>query len=147
LSAGMFSNCLNKTQKEELLKLAKSSPINYTEEFYKEKAKSDPFQEIWDAEYLVKKQNLEDQKEVKSKLTQIWREFRLAVKYSQKPKAKEYLLEFLKELDTLQEKHKSKPLAVKLLALKKASYFLIEQDEFFKNHRELLQEFGDKVLQ
>lgn len=147
LSAGMFSNCLNKTQKEELLKLAKLSPINYAEEFYKEKAKSDPFQEIWDAEHLVKKQNLEEQKEVKSKLTQTWREFRLAVRFSQKLKAKENLQEFLKELDSLYEKHKSKPLAVKLHALKKASYFLIEQDEFFKNHRELLQEFGDKVLQ
>lgn len=147
LNAGMFGNCLSKTQKEELLKLAKGNPVNYANEYFKEKAKSDPFQEIWDAEHLVRKQNLEEQKEVKAKLTQLWKELRLAVKFSQKTKAKETLQEFLKELDYLQEKHKSKPLAIKLTALKRASYLLVEQDEFFKNNRELLQVFGDKALQ
>lgn len=142
LKAGMFSNCLNQTQKEEFLKIAKTNPVNYSEQYYKEKAKSDPFQEIWDTEYLVRKQSLEEQKEIKTKLSQIWKGFRLSVKFSQKAKAREYLQEFLKELDSLQEKNKTKA-----LALRRASYLLIEQDDFFKHSRELLKEFGDRALQ
>ena len=145
LNSGMFRNCLTKTQREDLSKISRNNPVDYSSEFYKEKAKSDPFSEIWDTEYLVKKQNIEEQKEVKTKLSQIWREFRLAVKSSQKEKAKTNLQEFLKELESIQTKNKA--FSQKALALKRASYLLIEQDEFFKNSRELLQEFGDKVLQ
>lgn len=140
LERGTLGDCFSAEQKKELQSKAKGNPINYSEEFYKEKAKSDPFAEFWDGDYLIRKVNIEDSKEIKSKLPGIWKEFRIAVKSSQKERAKTLLQEFLLELQNM----KTNKMQTK--ALERAAYFLIEQDDFFKNHRELLKEFGDKGI-
>jgi tetratricopeptide (TPR) repeat protein len=140
LDSHTISSCLNLEQKNELKKLAKGNFVDYSKEFYKEKSLSDPFSNFWDAEYLVRGKNIEELEEIKAPLALLWKEFRLAVKTSQNEKAKTLLKEFLSKLKTT----KAPPLQLK--AIERAAFFLIEQDNFFKNQRELLKEFEDKAL-
>jgi hypothetical protein len=136
---GSLRNCINFEQQKSLTTEAKLNPINYSEEFYKEKSKSDPFSDIWDTDYLLRKKNIEDSPNMQKKLSLIWRNFRIAVKSSQKEKARGLLKEFLTDLETGNyDKNKAK-------SIERAAFFLIEQDAFFKNQRELLKEFGDKA--
>ena len=100
--------------------------------------KSDTFSSIWDVGYFIKKKHLEEEEHINNTLTQNWKQVRIHVKAMEIEKAKSALKLFLGELrnHTLQKTEKKK-----LLAIERAAYLLIEQDEFFNQSRSLLQEF------
>ncbi len=138
LNIGGLSECITPQMKEEIVTHSVPIKHNYKEIYYQEKAKSDPFSGVWDVAYFIKKKNLEDEEVINNTLTLNWKLVRKSVKQSDLDKARSYLKLFLGELRNHPYQKTEKK---KLQSIEKAAYLLIEQDEFFTNARQLLQDF------
>lgn len=138
LEDGILAECLGPELKKEIVLLSKNSIYNYKDIYYQEKIKSDPFSSLWDVGYFLKKKKLEDQDQLQSTLTENWKLVRVYTKSKDIEKARQHLKLFLGEL-------RNHPLGKiekkKLIALERAAYLLIEQDDFFVQSRGLIQEF------
>jgi len=138
LNFGGLSECITPQLKADIEKHGNPSKVNYKEIYYQEKAKSDPYSSIWDVGYFIKKKNLDDEETIQSTLTQNWKYVRKYAKAKDIEKAKTYLKLFLGEVRNHSSQKNEKK---KLVALERAAYLLIEQDDFFSQSRILLQEF------
>lgn len=138
LEDGILAECLTPELKKELASTAKNSGYNYKEIYYQEKVKSDPFSHLWDVGYYLRKKKLEDEEQIQNTLTQNWKFVRHYTRVKDIEKAREHLKLFLGDLRNhpLMKVEKKK-----LTALERAAYLLIEQDDFFAQARNLLQEF------
>jgi tetratricopeptide (TPR) repeat protein len=138
LNYGGLSECITPQMKAEIEMHGNPSKINYKEIYYQEKIKSDPFSSIWDVGYFIKKKNLDDEDSIHSTLTENWKYVRKYTKAKNLEKARVHLKLFLGELRNHSSQKSEKK---KLLALERAAFLLIEQDDFFNLSRPLLQEF------
>ncbi|MCB1143072.1 MAG: tetratricopeptide repeat protein [Leptospiraceae bacterium] len=136
---GSFSDCLSSENKKIAEKEMQRPVVNYRELYYKEKALSDSFSGIWDVSYFLRKNSLENEKALNSRLTELWKNVRLAVKSGNGSKARGELRAFLQEIK--EKKNSQKGFSSKYTAIERAAYLLIEQDDFFMKTRDLLQEF------
>jgi tetratricopeptide (TPR) repeat protein len=137
---GTFSECLSSENQSALLKSLPKNNINYKELYYQEKSQSDPFSALWDVSYFIKKSELEKELQTKMPITEAWRNLRLAVRSGNSAKAKIELRSFLDEIK--KGKEQKKAYKSKFTALERAAFYLIEQDDFFKQYRDqLLVEF------
>ena len=122
----------------ELSQKAQRNKVNFANQYYVEKNKSNLFYSIWDTSYLTKHKPIETEEELKHKLTIYWRDFRKAVAAKNEKLARKTLSEFVKELT--QEKASAKQDTNLYLAIERAAKLLIEQDEFFAKYKNLADE-------
>lgn len=139
INSGFIKECISTDQISALSKKAAGNKISYSNYYYQEKSKSNVFNKVWDTESFTKNKSLEDEGSLKSELTAHWRDFKKSVSSNNKPDAKKHLKNFLQTLSE-EEKNSQKDKHL-YTALRRAAFLLIEQDEFFKNFRNLTEEF------
>jgi len=135
---GFLKECLTEKMISELSQKAQRNKINFANQYYIEKNKSNLFYSIWDTSYLTKRKPIEAEEELKHKLTVYWRDFRKAVAAKNEKLARKTLNEFMKELT--QEKASAKQDTNLYLAIERAAKLLIEQDDFFAKYKNLADE-------
>lgn len=135
---GFLKECLTEKMISELSQKAQRNKVNFANQYYVEKNKSNLFYSIWDTSYLTKHKPIETEEELKHKLTIYWRDFRKAVAAKNEKLARKTLSEFVKELT--QEKASAKQDTNLYLAIERAAKLLIEQDEFFAKYKNLADE-------
>ena len=135
---GFLKECLTEKMISELSQKAQRNKVNFANQYYVEKNKSNLFYSIWDTSYLTKHKPIETEEELKHKLTIYWRDFRKAVAAKNEKLARKTLSEFVKELT--QEKASAKQDTNLYLAIERAAKLLIEQDDFFAKYKNLADE-------
>lgn len=137
LQTGIIPECIPKNDLDVLIQKSKSNSKDYTKLFYIEKAKNNPFHEIWDVESFLKKNNLETESNLTKSLSKLWKNFKLSVQANSEKKSAENLNLFMSELNKLKLTDKKNDKFY--LHLKMAASLLIEQDEVYSKMKSLKQ--------
>ncbi|MDX1960924.1 MAG: hypothetical protein SFU98_20295 [Leptospiraceae bacterium] len=141
IERGSLMDCFVDEEKKELKKISNPNYYDYGKHYYKEKVKTDMLHSFWDSEYYYHGKNVEDYAVTNSELTSNWKEFRSFVKVGNTNSARESLKKFITNLNSLKQNQKMEQ--KKLIAIERAAKLLIEQDEFFKNCRDMKSMFGE----
>lgn len=136
---GVFSDCLSKDSKKNLLSTAKANRVNYKIAYQNHKARMHPFSAVWDSNYYTKNSNLESESSFTKPLTQSWKDVKIAIRTGSFSLAQNKLQEFIKILR--EEKNQNRKHLHLYTAIERAAYFLVEQDKEFENFRSLIKEF------